>query len=240
QTEDVALGVREAGHVPFRTVRVPREDRGTPVGGDPAEEDLASTFELFQPFGSVAAEHELPFAVGGRKEVPGPGGRSLQRREDSTLPGDVGGTAGVPAVVRHEHRVRSGESSPPPAGQETELGQHLESVADAGEKAARLEELLEVGADGGADTGGEDRPRADVIAAREPAGHEQGRILRESPPFLGHDFAPLELLQLDYFGTSPQICEGDAELVVAVRSLDRQQRDAQVTTTHVRAPGPQV
>ena len=75
-------------------------------------------------------------------------------------------------------------------------------------------------------------PARTIVASGEPSGQEQRIVLGEAATPAGDSARAVELVQQNDLGTGSEIREGDRELPVAVRPLDRKDRHAEALRGH--------
>src|SRR5256712_2207903 len=134
-------------------------------------------------------------------------------------------------VVRREDRLRLVRHDAAQGGQETRYDQDLEAVAHAEHGLAGLRESDEVVRQPRAQACGEDRPRPDVIARREPARDHQNIVIVEVATQLRGRVAR-QLLQMDLLGLRAQMAEIGHPLVLAVRPFDVDDGHADAPALH--------
>ena len=134
-------------------------------------------------------------------------------------------------VVRREDGLRGLRHRPPERGQEPRLDEDLESVTGAEHGLARLDELRQVRSELAPQSSGEDRPGANVVPRREPAGdHEEVEVLEFSLHF-GRRVSS-QLFQVNLLGPGPEMAEEGDGLVLAVRPFDQQDGHPNVRALH--------
>src|SRR5207249_11925028 len=109
--------------------------------------------------------------------------------------------------------------------------EHLESVAHAEHRPPGPHEILQLPRQLALHPGREDRARADVIPVRETAGNHEDVIVRESTTERRRRLAG-ELLQVDLLRLRAEEAEVGRALVLAVRALEHEHRDAHVLALH--------
>src|SRR3990170_1151700 len=232
--EHVPVPVAEGGDVVRRPARVPWVACVAALVIDVAEDDLVVLDELpEQSLLPAPRQEELPLRVRGDERdhasLPQPPGE--RARAALLEPEEARAALVVTGVVRREDGLGLRGHRPLETGEEARLHEHLEAVAHAKHRLARLDELDEVHRELRPNPCGEDRPRAHVVAGGEAAGHHEDVVLLEASTQVRRR-VPRELLEMDLLRAGPEMAEVRDGLLLAVRPLDEDDPDAHVLAPH--------
>ena len=232
--EDVPVAVAERGDPIRRPARIPWIRSSLPLIVNEPEDDLIVLREFLQHLRlAVFGEEQLSFRVSGNE---GHDFRALQRLREGARaaivePEETRTALVVPGVVRGEDRLGRLGHRAAKGGKEARLHEDLEAVAHAEDGLARLDEFRQVAREAAPKAGGEDCPRADIVACRESTrNHEDVKVL-EGPLQFARSVSG-ELLQVDLLRLRAEVAEERDGFVLAVRPFNQQDGNADILSLH--------